>query len=102
MPVGVGDVVVVERLGVVGIDPDMGGKCMELIEVFDLDFLLTSENEWGCYPGMAGVATYQLSTRTGFDAVFKTRWIWNGRQRLKDDRPLPPAARLVDDDMELA
>jgi uncharacterized protein (TIGR02680 family) len=77
----------------VGIDPDMRGKCMELIGVFDLDFLLTSEIEWGCYPGLPGVAIHQLSTRSGFDAVFLTRWIWNGRQRIKDETVLPPASR---------
>ncbi len=76
----------------VGIDPDMRGKCMELINVFDLDFLLTSENEWGCYPGLPGVAIHQLSTRSGYEAVFLTRWIWNGKQRYRDDFPLPPAA----------
>lgn len=77
----------------VGIDPDMRGKCMELISVFDLDFLLTSEIEWGCYSGLPGVAIHQLSTRSGFDAVFLTRWIWNGRQRIKDETVLPPASR---------
>ncbi len=76
-----------------GIDPDMRGKCMELIDVFDLDFMLTSENEWGCYPGLPGVAIHQLSTRSGYEAVFLTRWIWNGKQRFRDDSPLPPAAR---------
>jgi hypothetical protein len=76
----------------VGIDPDMRGKCMELINVFDLDFLLTSESEWGCYPGLPGVAIHQLSTRSGCEAVFLTRWIWNGKQRLRDESPLPPAA----------
>ncbi|HWB14137.1 MAG TPA: TIGR02680 family protein [Pirellulales bacterium] len=77
----------------VGIDPDMRGKCMELISVFDLDFMLTSEIEWGCYAGLPGVAIHQLSTRRGFDAVFLTRWIWNGKQRVKDETDLPPAAR---------
>jgi uncharacterized protein YPO0396 len=80
----------------VGIDPDMRGKCMDLINVFDLDFLLTSEIEWGCYAGLPGVAIHQLSTRSGYDAVFLTRWIWNGKQRLKDETPLPPAARRED------
>lgn len=78
----------------VGIDPDMRGKCMELIKVFDLDFMLTSEIEWGCYATLPGVAIHQLSTRSGFDAVFLTRWIWNGKRRVKDDTDLPPAARL--------
>ena len=80
----------------VGIDPDMRGKCMELITVFDLDFLMTSEIEWGCYAGLPGVAIHQLSTRSGFDAVFLTRWIWNGKQRIQDGTQLPPAARPND------
>lgn len=80
----------------VGIDPDMRGKCMELINVFDLDFLLTSESEWGCYPGLPGVAIYQLSTRTGFDAVFTTRWVWNGKQKLRDELALPTASRSME------
>lgn len=75
-----------------GIDPDMRGKCMELIDVFDLDFLLTSEIEWGCYAGLPGVAIHQLSTRSGFDAVFLTRWIWNGKRRIKDEAELPSPA----------
>jgi hypothetical protein len=79
----------------VGIDPDMRGKCMELINVFDLDFLLTSEIEWGCYAGLPGVAIYQLSRRSGIEAVFLTRWVWNGTQRQRDKTPLPPAARRV-------
>jgi uncharacterized protein YPO0396 len=77
----------------VSIDAEMRGKCMELINVFDLDFLLTSESEWGCYAGLPGVAIHQLSTRSGYDAVYLTRWIWNGKQRVKDESPLPPAAR---------
>ncbi|MEZ6093451.1 MAG: TIGR02680 family protein [Pirellulaceae bacterium] len=76
----------------VGIDPDMRGKCMELIDVFDLDFLMTSESEWGCYATLPGVGIYQLSTRRGFDAVFLTRWIWNGKGKVRDDRVIPSAA----------
>ena len=34
-----------EAADLLGIDPDMRGKCMELITVFDLDFMLTSEIE---------------------------------------------------------
>ena len=65
----------------VGIDADMRAKCMGLIHVFDLDFMMTSEREWGCYPHSAGMAIYQLSTRPDIDAVGLTRWVWNGRQR---------------------
>jgi hypothetical protein len=65
----------------VGIDADMRSKCMGLIHVFDLDFMMTSEREWGCYPTVPGIAIYHLSTRPGIDAVGMTRWVWNGRQR---------------------
>jgi hypothetical protein len=59
----------------------MRAKCMGLIDVFDLDFMMTSEREWGCYQTLPGIAIYQLSTRPGIDAVGLTRWVWNGRQR---------------------
>jgi hypothetical protein len=65
----------------VGIDADMRAKCMGLIDVFDLDFMMTSEREWGCYQTLPGIAIYQLSTRPGIDAIGLTRWVWNGRQR---------------------
>ncbi len=65
----------------VGIDADMRAKCMGLIHTFDLDFMMTSEREWGCYRTLPGVAIYQLSTRPGIDAIGLTRWVWNGRQR---------------------
>ena len=65
----------------VGIDADMRAKCMGLIHTFDLDFVMTSEREWGCYRTLPGIAIYQLSTRPGIDAIGLTRWVWNGRQR---------------------
>jgi hypothetical protein len=65
----------------VGIDADMRAKCMGLIHTFDLDFMMTSEREWGCYQTLPGLAIYHLSTRPDIDAVGLTRWVWNGRQR---------------------
>jgi len=65
----------------VGIDADMRAKCMGLIHFFDLDFIMTSEREWGCYQTLPGMAIYQLSTRPDIDAIGLTRWVWNGRQR---------------------
>src|SRR5262249_294517 len=65
----------------VGIDADMRAKCMGLIHTFDLDFMMTSEREWGCYQTLPGLAIYHLSARPGIDAVGLTRWVWNGRQR---------------------
>jgi uncharacterized protein (TIGR02680 family) len=73
----------------VGVDRDMRDKCMGLLAAFDLDFVMTSEREWGCYPSLPGVAIYHLSTRPGVDAVAATRWIWNGRERVRADVTLP-------------
>lgn len=75
----------------VSVDTDMRSKCMDLLRAFDLDFVMTSEREWGCYSTLPGVAIYQLATRPGIDAVGVTRWVWNGRQRIRDDQPLPYA-----------
>jgi hypothetical protein len=73
----------------VGIDADMRAKCMGLIHAFDLDFMMTSEREWGCYPTLPGIAIYQLSTRPGIDAIGLTRWVWTGQQRvLNEDTPV--------------
>ncbi|MGH7277101.1 MAG: TIGR02680 family protein, partial [Candidatus Rokuibacteriota bacterium] len=76
----------------VGIDKTMRGQCMGLLRAFDLDFVMTSEQEWGCYATLPGVAIYQLSTRPGIDAVGVTRWVWNGRERTLDTRELPSPA----------
>ncbi|MEY2520555.1 MAG: hypothetical protein QOF24_2314 [Verrucomicrobiota bacterium] len=72
----------------VGVDSDMRSKCMDLLTAFDLDFVMTSEREWGCYPTVPAVAIYQLSARAGIDAVGVTRWVWNGKQRVRDDSPM--------------
>ncbi|MBW3577072.1 MAG: TIGR02680 family protein [Actinobacteria bacterium] len=66
----------------VGIDSDMRSKCMGLLEQFDLDLVMTSEREWGCYPTVPAIAIAQLTTRPGIDAVGVSRWVWNGRERV--------------------
>ncbi len=76
----------------VGIDKSMRAQCMGLLRAFDLDVFMTSEQEWGCYATVPGVAIYHLSTRPGVDAVGVTRWLWNGRERILDDQPLSSAA----------
>jgi hypothetical protein len=72
----------------VGIDSKVRAKCMGLLEAFDLDFIMTSEREWGAYPTISGLAIYQLTTRPGIDAIATTRWVWNGQQRIQAD-PMP-------------
>lgn len=74
-----------------GIDDAARAHCMDLVHKFDLDFVITSEREWGCYATLPGVAICQLQRREGIDAVFVSRWTWDGVAR----RPDPgPAARL--------
>lgn len=72
----------------VGIDSDMRAKCLGLLEQFDLDLMMTSEREWGCYPTVKGLAIAQLATRPGIDAVGVSRWVWNGRERVRSDEEL--------------
>lgn len=70
-----------------GIDDAARAHCMGLIHEFDLDFVLTSEREWGCYAELPGVSICQLQRREGIDAVFVSRWIWDGRARRREDDP---------------
>lgn len=72
----------------VGIDSKVRAKCMGLLEAFDLDFVMTSEREWGAYPTIKGLAIYQLTTHPGIDAVGATRWIWNGEHRVLANPPV--------------
>ncbi len=71
-----------------GIDDDARGKSMGLLAQFDLDAIMTSEREWGCYPDVPGLAIAQLVRREGVDAVHVTRWRWDGKRRLRDVSPV--------------
>jgi uncharacterized protein (TIGR02680 family) len=75
-----------------GIDPTMRAQCMGVLAQFDLDVVMTSENEWGCYATVPGLAIYHLTAMPGIDAVGVTRWVWNGRERRQTDVVQAPAA----------
>jgi uncharacterized protein (TIGR02680 family) len=82
-----------------GVDDDSRAKCLGLLAAFDLDVVMTSEREWGCYPQVPGLAIAQLTRRDGIDAVLVTPWRWDGRERIRVDRPasyLPVPEDLVD------
>ncbi|MDN5848164.1 MAG: TIGR02680 family protein [Nitrococcus sp.] len=64
-----------------GVDDAARAHCMDLIREFDLDFVMTSEREWGCYAELPGVSICHLIRREGVDAVFVSRWRWNGKVR---------------------
>ena len=70
-----------------GIDDTARAHCMGLIREFDLDFVITSEREWACYAELPGVSICQLQRREGVDAVFVSRWTWDGRAKLREDDP---------------
>jgi uncharacterized protein (TIGR02680 family) len=73
-----------------GVDDDARAKCMGLLATFDLDFVMTSEREWGCYPTVPGLAIHQLTRREGIDAVYVTCWEWDGRARTLVEPQRPP------------
>lgn len=70
-----------------GIDDAARAHCMGLVREFDLDFVITSEREWACYAELPGVAICQLQRREGIDAVFVSRWLWDGSARRVQDDP---------------
>lgn len=70
-----------------GIDDAARAHCMGLVREFDLDFVITSEREWACYSELPGVAICQLQRREGIDAVYVSRWTWDGRSRRREEDP---------------
>jgi hypothetical protein len=70
-----------------GIDDEARAHCMALIREFDLDFVMTSEREWGCYAELPGLAICQLVRREGVDAVYVSRWSWDGHARREETDP---------------
>lgn len=69
----------------VGIDNDMRRQCLGLLAAFDLDVVMTSEREWGCYDTVPSLAIYQLASAASGDCIAATRYVWDGRKRVPDD-----------------
>ena len=69
-----------------GVDDDSRAKCLGLLATFDMDVVMTSEREWGCYPQVPGLAICQLARQDGVDAVLVTPWRWDGRERRLAER----------------
>jgi uncharacterized protein (TIGR02680 family) len=70
-----------------GIDDEARAHCMALIREFDLDFVMTSEREWGCYATLPGVSICHILRREGVDAAFVSRWTWDGAVRRAEVDP---------------
>ena len=69
-----------------GVDDDSRAKCLGLLATFDMDVVMTSEREWGCYPQVPGLGISHLARQDGVDAVLVTPWRWDGRERRRADR----------------
>ena len=80
-----------------GVDDNSRAKYLGLLATFDLDVVMTSEREWGCYPEVPGLAIAQLARSDGIAAVLVTHWRWDGRRQRELARPddEPPETRLV-------
>jgi len=87
-----------------GVDDNARAKYLGLLAAFDLDVVMTSEREWGCYPEVPGLAISHLSRTDGVAAVLVTNWEWDGRTRSQIDRVRPlvhegaPQQHAQDDD----
>ena len=74
-----------------GVDDRARAKCLGLLAAFDLDVVMTSEREWGCYAEVPGLAIAQLSRIDGVAAVLVTHWEWDGAVRTRvEPAPEPP------------
>jgi len=84
----------------VAIDAPTRARLMGLLETFDLDYVMTSEREWGVYSTVSALAIYQLASRPGYDAVAVTRWVWNGREKFRDDSSVEESSTrpVIDDE----
>jgi uncharacterized protein (TIGR02680 family) len=71
-----------------GVDDDSRAKCFGLLTAFDLDVVMTSEREWGCYREVPGLAIAQLARMDGIPAVLVSHWEWDGATRTQVERPV--------------
>ena len=75
-----------------GVDDDARAKCLGLLAAFDLDVVMTSEREWGCYREVPGLAIAQLARIDGIAAVLVSHWEWDGAAHASSARTMraPP------------
>ena len=65
-----------------GIDRPTRANLMGLLAEFDLDFVMTSFEEWGCYPQLDGLSTYHLTRERGHRGVYAEWFLWDGHERV--------------------
>ncbi len=87
-----------------GISADNRGSCLELLVSFDLDVVMTSENERGCYPCVPALSICRLSRVPDVPVVVNDVFVWNGKKQagpLSSDatsrrKSLSPDAEIAD------
>jgi uncharacterized protein (TIGR02680 family) len=78
-----------------GVDDDARAKCLGLLTAFDLDVVMTSEREWGCYREVPGLAIAQLARVDDVPAVLVSHWEWDGSTRTRVERPVAAVASVA-------
>lgn len=66
-----------------GIDHGARGELLGLLAEFDLDLIMTSFEEWGCYAEVDGLSIYHLSREPGLRGVYAERFLWDGKRRIE-------------------
>jgi hypothetical protein len=61
-----------------GIDKPARGELMGLLRELDLDFVMTSHEEWGFYEQLDGLSTYHLTREQGCRGVLAEHFTWDG------------------------
>jgi hypothetical protein len=64
-----------------GVSTDNRSSCLELLVSFDLDVVMTSENERGCYPVVPALAICRLSRAPDLPVVLNDVLLWNGKRQ---------------------
>jgi len=85
----------------IGVDQVNRGQLLDVLAAFDLDLMLTSDQEWCTYPELDGIAIHQMITgaEDGDDAVTTARFVWTGtrlRPADAEDEPDPEPDRGPD------
>jgi uncharacterized protein (TIGR02680 family) len=68
-----------------GIDRPMRGSMMGFIKRFDLDFVITTPDDWSTYAELDGTAIYQLYRDPAERGIYAQRWVWTGKELLDEN-----------------
>jgi len=63
------------------VDEPTHGRLLALLVDLDLDFMLTSERMWGCFPEVPSLEIYEALREPSVPGVALVHFRWDGRQR---------------------